>query len=357
VAAVGVSGDVYSMSVNQIPVCLNRGLLVADGNAAASDSAPAASAVVSKSSRFGRKPTKSNASAEDIRQGISATALPPFHFIPVLPSKFSLLSSSKDLSWLYSNSRVRFRIENPEAYVLLHDFPICDVKTFRLNPESVANKGCDVRRMAKGSETTSVKIIILDENSHKVAFQHRNFMLTWLFPPSSDSPTVFWAESNPLSPHNNNAFHLDFVREHGSTKVKIQILDPKRAAIYTLTVRSNPDKSSSASFVSSKDNPGTALTVAGSEAFADFDLTSVLIPGSVVSLKVVVELAGHKGANVLLTHRRGDVFCDDRFVVACVILLSWVVCPDMQCFSRNVSRDILADSATAHLVGLSRLRQ
>ncbi len=311
----GVLGDVYSMSVNAIPICLNRGLLVADGNVAAPDSAPAASAAVSKS-LFGRKSSKTNASVEDIRSSISA--LPPFHFTPVLPSKFSLLSSSKDLSWLYTNSRVRFRIENPEAFILLHDFPICDVKSFRLNPESVANKGCDVRRVAKGSETTSVKIIILDENSHKVAFQHRNFMLTWLLPPSSDSPTVFWAESNPLSPHNNNAFYFDFVRESGSTKVKIQIVEPKRGAIYTLTVRSNPDKSSTASFVSSKDSPGTALTVAGSEAYADFDLTSVLIPGSVVSLKVVIELPGHKGANVLLTHRRSDVFCDDRFVVAYV---------------------------------------
>jgi hypothetical protein len=322
-----MSGDVYSMSVNAISVCLNRGLLVADGNAAAPDSAPAASAVVSKS-LFGRKPSKTNVSAEDIRS--FTTSLPPFHFTPVLPSKFSLLSSPKDLSWLYTNSRVRFRVEHPEAYVLLHDFPIYDAKTIRLNPESVANKGCDVRRAAKGSETTSVKIIILDENSHKVAFQHRNLMLTWLLPPSSDSPSVFWAESNPLSPQNNNAFHFEFVRESGSTKVKIQIVDTKRGTMYTLTVRSNPDKSSSASFVSSKDNPGTALSVAGSEAFADFDLTSVLIPGSVVSLKVVVELPGHKGANVLLTHRRGDVFCDDRLVCGCVCD---IVYSTMQCFS------------------------
>jgi hypothetical protein len=33
-----------------------------------------------------------------------------------------------------------------------------------------------------------------------------------------------------------------------------------------------------------------------------------------VSLKIVVERAGYKGANMLLTHRGSDVFCDCRFV-------------------------------------------
>ncbi len=151
--------------------------------------------------------------------------------------------------------------------------------------------------------------------------------------PSPPTTTTRFTSTSYATPPFLHYIFVTFgqVREHGSTKVKIQIIDPKRAAIYTLTVRSNPDKSSSASFLSSKDNPGTALTVAGSEAFADFDLTSVLIPGSIVSLKVVVELAGHKGANVLLTHRRGDVFCDDRFVVVVcyTVVLGGVSCHAM----------------------------
>jgi hypothetical protein len=48
-----------------------------------------------------------------------------------------------------------------------------------------------------------------------------------------------------------------------------------------------------------------------------------------VSLKVLVERGGHKGANMLLTHRGGDVFCDCRFVTPCVVSNS---CFFINCF-------------------------
>lgn len=316
-------GDAYSMAVNDFTVLLQKGSLLASANTAAAD-------VEVPDSRQKSKPglgfLQRKSKSRPAHPGLRATeSLSIFCFMPVQPSKFNLLlSSSKDLAWFYSNSRVRFRFASADAFVLLHDFPINDSK--RSGPRSASDggqsRGCEVRRIAKGSDVTSVKLIILDENSLRIALQHRNLMLTWAVTSASAPPTVFWSEGNPHSPHNNNAFYFEFVREGGSTKVIIQIKDNVGGNVYAFTVRSLADAAGkavtppalTASFVPLKDHPGTLLSVAGSEAYADFDLSSVLVPGTLVSLKVVVERAEHRGVNVLLTHRGQDVFCDDRLV-------------------------------------------
>jgi hypothetical protein len=318
--------DAFTMSVNDFTVCLQKGTLLASTGAAVPDAANAGSGRKSKSGLgFLQRKSKSlpvgraNGSADNL------PAAKPFCFLPVHPSRFNLfLSSAKDLAWFYTNSRVRFRYDTSDAFVLLHDFPINDTKRgiVRSSPEVMQTKGCEVRRIAKSTEVTSIKLVILDENSLKVAFQHRNLMLTWSVTSANAPPSVFWAEGNPHSPQNNNAFYFDFLREGGETKVIIQIKDGFIGSAYALTVRSTTDTTAKtntsaalfASFVPLKDHSGTPLSVAGSEAYADFDLSSVLVPGTTVSLKVVVEHAPHKGANVLLTHRGNDVFCDDRYV-------------------------------------------
>jgi hypothetical protein len=146
----------------------------------------------------------------------------------------------------------------------------------------VTNMTLQVRRIAKGQDVTSVKLVILDESQYKVTFQHRNLTLTWCRAPASPTPIVYWTESNPHSPSNNNSFYLDFIREAGSVKVRMYITDSLTGGSYVLAVRSNADASgkASAAFVSFKDNTGTLFSVEGSQAYADFDLSSVLTPGT-----------------------------------------------------------------------------
>jgi hypothetical protein len=319
-------GDAYTMAVNDFTVLLQRGALLASASAAAADAEVPNSRRKSKTGKgFLQRKSKSRPSHPGLRATESLSASKPFCFIPVQPSKFNLLlSSSKDLAWFYSNSRVRFRFDSADAFVLLHDFPINDTKrgVSRSPSDGLQSKGCEVRRIAKGSDVTSVKLVILDENSLRIALQHRNLMLTWAITSADSPPTVFWSEGNPHSPQNNNAFYFEFVREGGLTKVIIQIRDNVGGNVYAFTVRSLADAAAksntppalTATFVPLKDHPGTMLSVAGSEAYADFDLSSVLVPGTLVSLKVVVERAEHRGVNVLLTHRGQDVFCDDRSV-------------------------------------------
>jgi hypothetical protein len=309
---VSSSKDVFSMHINDSPVMLQKGLLIVRNNPAAADAAN----VNSLQARKIASNSSQNSSASSVSSSFDiANAAKPFTFSPVLPGKFNiLLSSSRDLAWFYSNSRIRLKIDSPESFLLLHEFPVFDPKRglAKFLEDVGSIKGCEVRRIAKSSEITAVQLIILDEKNLKVAFQHRNLFLSWCIAPNG-SAVVFWAEMNPHRPHNNSHFYFELVREGGTTKVKILILDDTNC--HVLAVRPNAgtdNKTFYASFVASKDHSGSNLSVVGSEAHADFDLSSLLLPGSIVSLKVVVELAENKGANVLLTHRGNCLFCDER---------------------------------------------
>ncbi len=314
-----VSGDMYTISASDNMICLLKGFLVTSNTSSDSAVAAPASSISAKLGKMASKSQRLRGITDAAMEIDLSRSMSPFQFTHMLPTKFNLLlSTSKDIAWFYTNSRVRFRVDNPEAYVFLHDFPVRDSTSS--NSVSDLSRGCDVRRILKGSDFTSVKLVIIDESNYSVAFQYRNLMLTWCIEPASGLPIAYWSDGNPHSPHNNNAFQFEFVRDAGCTKVKIYICDNNTGSSYVLTVRSAPDiggksNSSLASFVSSKTSSGTILSVAGSEAYADFDLTSVLVPGTVVSLKVVVERGEHKGSNMMLTHRGSDVFCDDRFVV------------------------------------------
>jgi hypothetical protein len=202
---VSASGDVFSMSVNDIVVCLLKGML-APVSDAADTSTPAATAT--RASGWRRTPSSSRIAVAQLPTNDISRIMKPFHFTPVLPDRFNLLlTSNHDVSWFFTNSRIRFRTDNPEAYVLLHDFPIFDSKRMGARPNDLdGGKGCEVRRVAKGHDVTSVKLVILDESQYKVAFQHRNLTLTWCLAPASAAPVVYWSESNPHSPSNNNSF-------------------------------------------------------------------------------------------------------------------------------------------------------